>query len=140
MAVQTYIIKSLKKAGAWKGSYGDMQDYALSLEGIGEPVKLSLPQPIIEDPAAGDHLYGRLFEEQGNAGRKYYKLKLEQRPEEDKRTIDIHAQVAVKLAVKVWSDTVYSSEDERLKAYENITQEAVHFANIIEDVKKELLK
>lgn len=140
MAAQEYVIKSIKKGSSWKGSYGDMQDYALSLEGIGEPVKLSLPQPIIEDPEKDDRLYGRLFEETGNGGRKYYLLKLEPRPQEDIRGIDIHAQVAVKLAVKLWSDTVYANEEERLGAYNNIAHEALYFARMIDDVKKELLK
>lgn len=140
MSAQEYIVKSLKKGGTWKNSYGDIQDYAMQLEGIGEPVKVSLPMPIIEDPEVGDRLYGRLYEETGNAGRKYYKLKLEPRSTDDLRTIDIHSQVAVKLAVKIWSDTVYASEDERLKAYDNISTEAMHFAKLIEEVNKELLK
>lgn len=140
MAAQEYVIKNIKKKGAWKGSYGDMQDYALQLVGIGEPVKLTLPMPIIEDPAPGDRLYGRLYEEKGSNGLPYGRLKLENRPAEDLRSIDIHAQVGTKLAVKVWSDTVYESPEDRAKAYANIPQEAIHFARIIEDVKKELLK
>jgi hypothetical protein len=140
MAAQEYIIKSLKKKSSWKGSYGDFQDYAIQLEGIGEPVKLSLPLPIIEDPEVGDRLFGRLYEEKGSNGLPYYKLKLETRPEEDLRTIDIHAQVGTKLAVQLWGSTDYESEEDRLKAYANIAQEALHFARIIDDVKKELLK
>lgn len=140
MAAREYVIKSLKRKNTWKGSYGEFQDYALQLEGIGEPVKLSIPFPIIEDPEVGDRLYGRLFEEKGTNGLLYYKLKLETRPEEDIKTIDIHAQVAVKLAVDVWSNAMYASDEERGKAYDNIPREAINFAHIIEDVKKELLK
>lgn len=140
MAAQEYVIKSLKKSSTWKGSYGDFQDYALQLVGIGEPVKISLPLPIIEDPEVGDHLYGRLYEEKGTGGRTYYKLKLEPRPEEDKRAIDIHAQVGIKLAVEVWLQTLYKDDEARIAAYSNIANEAVHFAKMIEEVKKELLK
>lgn len=140
MSAQAYVIKSIKKGAIWKNSYGDVQGYAMQLEGIGEPVKVNLPLPIIEDPEVGDNLYGRLFEEKTDTGRKYYTLKLETRPETDLRSIDIHAQVAVKLAVGVWSNTMYESDEARAKAYKNIGAEAVHFAKVIEDVKKELLK
>lgn len=134
MATKEYVIRAIKKSSAWKGSYGDMQDYALVLQGIGEPVKLSLPQPIIEDPEIGDRLYGRLYEEEAN-GRLYYKLKLEQRPQEDMRAMDIHAQGGVKLAVKVWL-----AQGADPAAYDNIETEAIHFARMISNVREELKK
>lgn len=134
MAAQEYVIRAIKKGSAWKGSYGDMQDYALGLKGIGEPVKLSLPQPIIEDPEIGDHLYGRLYQEEANS-RIYYKLKLEKRPEEDIRQMDIHAQVAIKLAVEVWL-----GQGADPAAYANIETEALHFARMINNVREELKK
>lgn len=140
MTSKEYVIKALKKGSAWKGTYGDMQDYALSLAGIGEPVKLSLSQPILEDPEIGDRLYGRLFQENATDGRSYYKLKLEQRPQEDIRAMDIHAQGGIKLAVKVWLNTDYESDEARQAAYRNIETEALHFARMITNVKEELKK
>jgi hypothetical protein len=138
MAAQEYEIKSVKKAGHAKGAYGGRQTYALALKGIGEPVKLSLPEPILEDPEVGDQLYGRLVELSAEQ-RKYYELKLEPRTAEQVRTIDIHAQVALKLAVEVYLNTEYDSKDDKAAAYSNIAKEALHFAKIIEEVKKELI-
>jgi hypothetical protein len=138
MAAQEYEIKSVKKAGRSKGSYGGRQTYALALKGIGEPVKLSLPEPILEDPEVGDQLFGRLVEVSAEQ-RKYYELKLEPRTAEQVRTIDIHAQVALKLAVDVYLNTEYDNKDDRTAAYSNIAKEALHFAKIIEEVKKELI-
>jgi hypothetical protein len=138
MAAQEYEIKSIKKAGRSKGSYGERQTYALALKGIGEPVKLSLPEPILEDPEVGDQLFGRLVEVSAEQ-RKYYELKLEPRTADQVRSIDIHAQVGLKLAVEVYLNTAYDNKDDRTAAYSNIAKEALHFAKVIEEVKKELI-
>jgi hypothetical protein len=140
MAAKEYVIKSLKKKnGVWKNSYGQYQDYALQLQGIGEPVKLSLPLPIVEDPEVGDRLYGRLYDESGDGGHRYHVLKLEKRPAEDLRQIDIHAQVGLKLAVEVYLNSEYEDDKARAAAYSNIATEALHFAKVIDEIKKELL-
>lgn len=138
MAVQEYIIKSIKKAGSGKGAYGGYQSYALAVEGIGEPVKLNLPEPILEDPEVGDHLYGRLIEQKGTGNRNYYELKLEPRSADDLRQLDIHAQVALKLAIDIWLNTNYKTKDERAEAYKNIQAEAIHFGRMINIIKQEL--
>lgn len=134
MAAKEYLIKALKKGKAWKGSYGEFQDYALVLKGVGEPVKLSLPQPVIEDPEVGDRLYGRLSEESaggpGKDGRIYYKLKLEKRPEEDKRQRSIESQFATRLATEVWI-----AQGCQVDAYDNIEREAQHFLDIVSNLK-----
>lgn len=138
MAAQEYIIESIKKAGTSKNNYGNYQNYALAVKGIGEPVKLSLAQPIIEDPEVGDHLYGRLAEQKGQGDRTYYELKLEPRTADDLKQLDIHAQVALKLAVNVWLKTDYKTKDERAEAYKNIQKEAIHFGRLINIIKQEL--
>lgn len=134
MAAKEYVIKAIKKGSVWNGSYGEFQDYALALNGVGEPVKISLPLPILEDPEIGDRLFGRLYQEEAN-GRTYYKLKLEKRPEEDVRQMDIHAQVAIKLAVEIWL-----GQGADPKAYDSIEIEALHFARMISNVREELKK
>jgi hypothetical protein len=138
MAAQEYVIRSIKKAGTNKGAYGEYQNYALAVAGIGEPVKLSLPQPIIEDPEIGDHLFGRLTQRKGSGDQLYYELKLEPRSADDLRQLDIHAQVALKLAIDVWLNTSYKTKDERAEAYKNIQKEAVHFGRMINIIKQEL--
>lgn len=138
VATQEYIIKSIKKAGSGKGTYGGYQYYALAVEGIGEPVKLSLPEPVMEDPEVGDHLYGRLTEQKGSGAKTYYELKLEPRTADDLRSLDIHAQVALKMAVDIWLNTTYKTKDERTEAYKNIEKEAVHFGRMINIIKQEL--
>lgn len=138
MAAQEYIVTSVKKAGKSKGGYGEYQSYALALKGIGEPVKLTRSLPIIEDPEEGDHLYGRLVELKGTNNRTYYELKLEPRSSDDLRKLDIHAQVALKLAVDVWLNTSFKNNDERAEAYKNIEKEAVHFGRMINTIKQEL--
>lgn len=138
MAAQEYIVGSVKKAGSSKGSYGEYQSYALALKGIGEPVKLNLAFPIIEDPEEGDHLYGRLVELKGAGGRTYYELKLEPRTADDMRSLDIHAQVGLKMAIDIWLNTTYKTKDERVEAYKNIEKEAVHFGRMINIIKQEL--
>lgn len=129
MAAKEYVIRAIKKGSAWKGSYGEMQDYALGLKGIGEPVKLTLPQPIIEDPEIGDRLWGRLYDEEAN-GRVYHKLKLEPRPEENKREKSIESQWATRLATEVW---IAQGADPA--GYANIETEAKHFLDILSNVK-----
>lgn len=131
MSAQDYIIKNLKKASTWKGSYGEFQDYALVLEGIGEPVKVSLPMPIIEDPMPADKLYGRLYEEKAPTGRIYYKLKLEKRPEADVRQRSIESQWAISKAVEVWL-----GQGAKEEAYSNIETEARHFLDILNKIKE----
>lgn len=138
MAAQEYIIKSLKKSGSGKGPYGGYQYYALAVEGIGEPVKLSLPKPVMEYPEIGDHLYGRLTEQKAEGGKTYYELKLEPRTADDLRSLDIHAQGGLKIAVDIWLNSTYKTKDERAEAYKNIQKEAVHFGRMINIIKQEL--
>jgi hypothetical protein len=132
MAAKEYVIRAIKKGSIWKGSYGEFQDYALGLKGIGEPVKISLPMPIIEDPEIGDRLYGRLYEEKGDTGRTYYKLKIEKRPEEDKRQQSIESQWSIRLATEVWL-----GQGADPAAYSNIETEARHFLEILSNIKGE---
>lgn len=132
MAAQEYEIKAIKKGKAWKSSYGEFQSYALALKGIGEPVKLSVPLPVFDDPKPGDLLYGILAEEKVES-RRYYNLELKPRSADYERTQDIHAQVAIKLAVEVWL-----GQGAKPEAYDNIQTEAIHFAKMINNVKKEL--
>lgn len=138
MAAQEYIIESVKKAGRSKTGYGEYQSYALALKGISEPVKLNLAEPIVEDPEIGDHLYGRLVELRGQGNRLYYELMREPRTADDLRQLDIHAQVALKLAINIWLNTSYKTKDERTEAYKNIEKEAVHFGRMINIIKQEL--
>lgn len=133
MSAKEYQVKSVKKAGTNKGVYGDYQNYALAIAGIGEPVKLSLPEPVIEDPEVGDHLYGRLTERKGQGDAIYYELKLEPRSPDDLRQLDIHAQVALKLAIDVWL-----AQGANPEAYKNIEAEAIHFGRMIPIIKQEL--
>lgn len=131
----TYTIKSIKKTKTWESQYGEMQSYAMVLEGVGEPVQLNKKMPIKVEPKAGDTLYGTL-QEQEHDGRTYYKFKVENQqqpgfkgqPRDDKA---IHAQFAIRLATEVWIAQGCPSE-----AYDNIEEEAKHFFKMISRVKE----
>ena len=129
-AAQNYVIKDIKKAGTWTGAYGDFQAYGLAVKGIGEPVKLNL-SILAEEPKVGESIYGTMRQEKAKDGRSYWLLQPEKKADGDKRTEDIHAQVAVKLAVEVWLGQGADKE-----AYDNIETEAKHFFNMIERVKQ----
>lgn len=130
MAAKQFIITSVKKSGTWSNAYGEFQDYALAIRGVGAPVKLSVAEPVIDDPKPGDLVYGRLVQEKAADGRRYYTIKTEAR---DERQVDIHAQVALKIAVEVWLRQGAVPE-----AYDNIKTEAVHFGRLINEIKEEL--
>src|SRR5438309_2035390 len=133
MMVGEFKVKAIKKGKLWQDNYGEFQNYALQLEGLGEPVKLSLPVPVIEDPEIGDTLYGLLTEEKVN-DRVYFNLQLKKRSADWERQQDIHAQVGLKIAVEVW---LRQGGDPQ--AYDNIETEAIHFAKLIENVKKGII-
>lgn len=129
---QEYVIKDVKPRTTVRNGYGEYQVYSLALEGVGEPVKLEKIMPVHTEPTVGDTIYGRLVEEQGN-GRSYYCFKPEPRQNSDPRETDIHAQVALKLAIEVWLGQGANPD-----AYNNIAAEAVHFGKLINVIKKEL--
>jgi hypothetical protein len=133
MSAQWFNITAVKKGKAWSDSYGEHQNYALALKGIGEPVRLSLAEPVVKEPKVGDRIHGRLSEEKGPDSRIYYSLKLEAVPADYARQQDIHAQVALKLAVEVWQ-----AQGSDPASYNNIKTEAIHFAKLIEEIKEEL--
>jgi hypothetical protein len=135
MAAKQYVVKAIKKAGVHKGAYAEYQYYSMQLEGIGEPVKLSLPQPIIEDPEVGDRLYGSLTEQRGEGGRKYMELKLQKMPDSDVRQGSIEAQWALGRAIEIFLAGDYTSDDARRAAYENIEAEGNHLLNMLQRVK-----
>lgn len=134
MTAQWFIIKNVRTGKAWKDAYGAHQNYGLILKGIGAPVKLELAEPVVKEPQAGDRIYGQLVEEQfdGDA-RIYYKLEVKTPPADYLRQQDIHAQVAMKEAINIWI-----AQGCNPAAYDNIKDEAVHLARMIEEIKEEL--
>lgn len=133
MSSRWFQIINVKPGKSWKDSYGQHQNYALALRGIGNPVRLSLAEPVVKEPKAGDRIYGQLTEEQGPDSRIFYNLKLESVPADYERQQGIHTQVALKLAVEVWV-----AQGSNPAAYDNIKTEAIHFARMIEEIKEEL--
>lgn len=77
---QEYRVKDVKKGKEWSNDFGTFQGYALSFEGIGEPVSLNKKVPVNSEPMPGDTLYGTLESVSTQSGRMYYKFKSEQRP------------------------------------------------------------
>jgi len=133
----TYKIKEVKRGNTWTSTQGgEMQSYALILEGVGEPVQLNKKMPVKAEPQIGDELFGALEEQERN-GRVYYKFKVDYtqnnaggfrgQPRDDKA---IHAQFAIRLATEVWIAQGCHKE-----SYDNIEKEAKHFYRMIDRVK-----
>src|SRR3712207_6271115 len=98
---QEYKIKSVKKRDEYRNGYGTFQNYALVLEGVGEPVKMSKSVPVVTEPQDGDTIFGQLHEVRTADGLKsYYEFK----PGRPKTTTDdrIRAQWAIGQAVSVY--------------------------------------
>lgn len=110
---QDYKIKDVKKNEVWSNDYGQFQSYALSLEGVGEPVSLNRKIPIKEEPVIGSTIYGSLELMTSKSGRTYYKFKTEKKDEPtyqkveqndeywQERNDSIKAQFAIKAAVEL---------------------------------------
>ena len=127
---QTYTIKDCRKGRTEKDSYGEYQNYALALDGHGEPVKLrrSIDKPA---PEIGDILHGSLQEFEVG-GRIYYNFVTEARPVPPPMTTHeaIMSQFAIKLAVEC-----YLAGEPSEGAYANIQTEAKHFYNMIPNIR-----
>ena len=133
---QTYKIQSVKKTNTWESTFGEMQSYALALEGVGEPVQLNKKVPVKAEPQEGDELFGTLEEQERN-GRTFYKIKLEQNQQanggfkgQPRDDAAIKAQWAINQSTQIWIAQGCSME-----AYDNIEKEAIHFYKMIERVK-----
>lgn len=140
MTAQTYTIQDCKTGSTTKDSYGDYQNYGLSLAGIGEPVKytLSADKPA---PMKGDTIYGELEEFEAN-GRTYLKLRACPKPETAPMTTQeyIMSQWAIGQAVQVYLHTIDDPEMDpiqRRDAYSNIETEAKHFYQMITRIREE---
>lgn len=131
--MSTYTIKSVKKGNTWESSYGQMQSYALALDGVGEPVQLNKKVPVKTEPQVGDELHGTL-EEQERGGRTYYKIKLDQQQSgfkgQPKDEAAIKAQFAIKTAVQL-----LRNPDAEVSA-ETIEHWAKEFYAMVERVKQ----
>lgn len=129
---QNYTVKDVKKGSVTKDSYGEYQNYALSVESVGEPVKLtrSIDGKL---PEVGDVIYGRL-EELDIGGKTYYKLCPETKPEQPHMTKDetIKAQWAIGQSVQIWI-----AQGCQVEAYDNIQAEAKHFYDMINTIRGE---
>lgn len=125
-----YVVKDCKAGSVNKDSYGEYQNYALSLEGFGEPVKytLSSDKPA---PTKGDFIHGIMEEFEAN-GRTYLKLRAVPRPVADPPTKDelIRSQWAIGQAVQC-----YLAGEASKEAYDNIETEAKHFYNMAIRIK-----
>lgn len=129
---QEYIIRDIKKGSVTKDSYTTYQNYALAVDGIGEPVKLTLNESSTA-PEAGDVIYGSLAELDIN-GKTYYKLQPETKPALDPPTKDelIRSQWAIGQAVQC-----YLAGEPSPEAYDNIEHEAKHFYQMALRIKGE---
>lgn len=126
---QMYRIKDVKKGSVKKEAYGEYQTYALAIEGIGEPVRLSRPVPVAHEPVVGDTIYGSLVENETD-GRIWYTLRPEARPPLTKDEI-IRSQWAIGQAVQCYIAGGGPSRE----AYDNIKREAQHFYAMVEEIK-----
>lgn len=132
MTAQNYTILDCKVGSVSKDSYGEYQNYALALEGVGEPVKytLSVDKPM---PLKGSTVYGSLEKLDIN-GKTYYKLKATPKPEQAPMTTQeyIMSQWAIGQAVQC-----YLAGEPSKEAYDNIETEAKHFYQMITRIREE---
>jgi hypothetical protein len=122
MEPAVYVVKDCKAGSTSKDSYGEYQNYALSLEHFGEPVKYTLASDK-PAPMKGDYIHG-IMEEFETNGKTYHKLRAVPRPAADPPTKDelIRSQWAIGQAVQCYLHGEPSPE-----AYNNIETEAKHF-------------
>lgn len=132
MEPAVYEVMDCKAGSVSKDSYGEYQNYALSLRGLGEPVKytLSSDKPA---PMKGDYIHGVMEEFEAN-GKTYQKLRAVPRPVADPPTKDelIRSQWAIGQAVQCYLHGEASPE-----AYDNIEREAKHFYQMSLRIKEQ---
>jgi hypothetical protein len=130
---QDYTIKDVRKGRVEKDSYGnELQSYALSVSGHGEPVKL-VRSSELPAPKVGDVIFGMLTEFEAG-GKTYYKLQPTAKPAPQPMTKDevIKSEWAIGQAVQVWIGQGCLPE-----AYDNIEKEAQHFYKMINNIRGE---
>jgi hypothetical protein len=131
-----YTITSIKKGDEWTGSYGTFQNYALALEGVGEPVKWSKTVPVTDEPVVGEVIFGRLTEERAGT-RVYYKFNPGQKPgvaSDNDRQSTISAQWAIGQAVT--SIGGYYETKDYEEYFKRIEDAATHFYKMIKTIKE----